>query len=111
MSEYISGKLQNITLNRGLEIYGNNLIEEPDENNIKEDLSHIIEEVPDSEEVLEVLEVPDPEVVLEPKLKKNINTLSNHSSEQLNETNDVFKYLFIVSLLVIGVLIYNRNIR
>jgi len=108
MSEYISGKLQNITLNRGLEIYGNNLIEEPDENNMKEDLSHIIEEVPDSEEVLEVL---DPEVVLEPKLKKNINTLSNHSSEQLNETNDVFKYLFIVSLLVIGVLIYNRNIR
>lgn len=118
MSEYnVGNKLQNITLNRGLEVYSNETVLEPEDRNLSEDLEQYID---DDKDVDDDKKLDDHKV-----LNKVLNKVSDKVSDKVldydkntktqilepESNNDIFKYLFIFSLVVIGILIYNRNIE
>jgi hypothetical protein len=104
MSEYnVGNKLQNITLNRGLEVYSNETVLEPENRNLSEDLEQILDEDLDDDKVLDK--------VLDKVSDDDKNTDIQIQILEPESNNDIFKYLFIFSLVVIGILIYNRNVK
>ena len=106
MSEYnIGNKLQNITLNRGLEVYSNETVLEPEDRNLSEDLEQILDEELDLDDDKVLDKVSDKVLDDDKNTKTQIQILEPESN------NDIFKYLFIFSLVVIGILIYNRNVK
>jgi len=108
MSEYnIGNKLQNITLNRGLEVYSNETVLEPEDRNLSEDLEQILDEELDDDKVLDKVS----DKVSDKVLDDDKNTKTQIQILEPESNNDIFKYLFIFSLVVIGILIYNRNVK
>ena len=117
MSEYnVGNKLQNITLNRGLEVYSNEVVVEPEDRNLSEnsDLDLDLDLEQDLEQDLDLVDKNlDDHKVLNKVLNKVLDNDKNTKTQNLESesNNDIFKYLFIFSLVVIGILIYNRNIE